>query len=47
MLDLTTKSIQQLILEAVNQEQLFENCIVESMSKIGYYKDSSFMKDRI
>jgi len=26
---------------------MFENCVIKSMSEIGYKKDSSFMRDRI
>jgi len=39
--------MKDLMLKAVQQEQLFEDSIVESMSKIFYGKDSSFIKERI
>jgi hypothetical protein len=45
--NLIESPMRDLMLGAVQQEQLFEESIVESMSKIFYGKDSIFIKKRI
>jgi len=45
--DLIKKNFDDLIIEGVSQEQLFQGSIVESMSKIFYNNDKVFILKRI